>query len=890
MKPAGFCRSWASRLVVASAIALAAGGARAINKTWIGGTGGSEAAPLDIYDGGNWNPSGTPTTSDKLYFTNAVDAMTVLTNGYPDAATSSVSGDWHFKTGSYTFLGPCRFPTLENPANSGSTVIVKKGDWTITYAAYLCRGGNTFAFTNVSGKVTHTPNNHWFQLGNAEGWCVVENISGDWSLAGSFAVSHGHDCDVEFHWRSGNLTHAKSGDGTFLFAYNENCRAVVEKESGNWTTAGSMSLAHGKNATASFRNLGGNLKVNGSGICLCDNSGSTRGGASLEIAGGTVEAKRIWHGSGAAPATVAFNGGTFKAAADGTIVSNSAFLSVSVTSNGGTIDANGKSVTVEAAIEDAPGETGRMAFGGGGSVTLAVAPAWTGGTTVELGTMLVTPAAVAGERLAVSVPSGTAAGVYTVVSVSGMDEFSDGDCAAITTADPSAAFVLSGDRRRILCLYKIDPSAQFYIGPLDGDLCDDENWLSGRVPTSGNACIFCSSAATLSAGEDFRPGTITIPGNSAVVTIASGELHVSGSLTNASRLAIASGATLAVDGDLVAYDATSARFLYSNEGNVTVGGNVVCASASRDMTTRQYAVVTERTLPIRAGGLLYNRGSGRIYWRLESNDASGRGLWVVGPNGLKFNNPESRFSSRFYAQTAPVTLYSASDWTLANTGLGASTEGDLQVMSSSALAIDTSDFDSPDEAHTVTLEGRIKAEGNVTIMGCGTVLVATTEHNGLAETSVSDGKTLAVTDTATLAIRAGRKVVGAGTVSVAESAALRVAESGTATVETALALEDGATLGFRFTGNNFETNEGNLPRLALANGIEAAGAIQVDVSAEMKNRPKTGVYVLTEGAGLPAGTVVRFADGKPKWARDVRVNANGEIEIYVVMGFSISIR
>ena len=71
--------------------------------------------------------------------------------------------------------------------------------------------------------------------------------------------------------------------------------------------------------------------------------------------------------------------------------------------------------------------------------------------------------------------------------------------------------------------------------------------------------------------------------------------------------------------------------------------------------------------------------------------------------------------------------------------------GELNVASGS-LTIDTSDYDEPATSHTVTLEGRIRADAPVTIKGSGTVVVNTTgAHPGLAadlkHTCITNGTT-----------------------------------------------------------------------------------------------------------------------------------------------------
>ena len=474
--------------------------------------------------------------------------------------------------------------------------------------------------------------------------------------------------------------------------------------------------------------------------------------------------------------------------------------------------------------------------------------------------------------------------------ISGVDEFGEDVLDDIAKPDDDkASFVLSGDNRRIYCLYGIDTAAHVYMGPEDGDLSDGENWLSGTVPTSGNAYISCASDATLAVGATFAPDTLTIPGSSAVITIGTGDLTVS-TLTNAQRLAVASGASLTVTGDIVSHVETYLTghgYLYSNEGTVSVGRAVGLSTADRSYYY-EYEKVTENTQPMRIGALVFdNPGKhNNFYMRLHSNNAVGK--WVVGEGGLSFATTIDSGNTRFYVENVNATLYSSADWTLANSGKN-STTSDLYVRSNGSLTIDTSDYDVPTTPRTVTLNGRIDSAGNTTIAGCGKVVVDTTgSHASLnvtnANTRIASGKVLAVTDSATLQINAGKMIFGDGTVSIAEGATLSVGGSGVATNGCNLGLADMATLGFNFTERHTE------PKLFIGGGVTADGTIKVKVSAEKGIVPATGQYVLTEGCGLASGSSVELVEPKPKWARAVAVDENGEIVLTVVNGLTITIR
>lgn len=751
-----------------------------------------------------------------------------------------MSGDIKPISGDYTFLGSYIFPTFNAPpSDAGTSSIVKKGDRKLTYAAYIGSTKGSFcAFTNVSGKIEHTNSGKWFEIADY-GTCVFENLSGDWTIAGYLSIAQDSGGRGELYWRGGNLKHTNT-DAThpFFVASGENTVAIVEKDAGDWTIANYLALAggKGKNATASFKHNGGTMTVSGSDIRLCDKSNSTTGGATFELGGGTVSANQIKHGAGSAPATFKFDGGTLKALAAGTLVVDSDYLTVNATSNGGTIDANGKAVTIEEVIEDAPGATGAITFKGGGSMTLTADPTYTGMTTIEVGTRLAVPSPIAGNKLTFTIPAGLANGVYPVIAITGGGVFADDVLSAVTKpGDENATFRLSYDKKTIVCFYGFEAEGDVYIGATDGDLSTAANWMSGSVPTSGAPTIFCGSAATLSVGATFAPDTVIVPTSSAVVTIGAGALTVN-TLTNACKLAVASGASLTVTGDYVVRDGNG-TLLYSNEGTVRIG-RAVCTTANDGTatTTKQYEIVTSNTQPIRTGGFLFDRVDNRLYWRLESNN-TGAGAWVVGANGFAYGNIVNEKQMRYFVQNNPVTLYSSADWTLHACGQKNATSGELNVYDGNAsLTIDTSDYDTPTTPHIVTLEGRIVAEKPVTIKGCGTVEVNTTGSHvqlpaDLQHTCITNGTTLAVTDTATLQINAGRKITGNGTISLAAG--------------TTLALEAGSR------DEDFST------RIAPSVTLPATGAATLRIDG---TRLKSGDHVIaTVASGTAANVTLDLA-------------------------------
>ena len=362
-------------------------------------------------------------------------------------------------------------------SGSGSISIAKKGNWDLGRGVYFGSTQGSFcAFTNVSGKIEHTNTGKYFEIGN-NGTCIFENLAGDWTIAGYFVVGNSSNGHGELYWRGGNLRHTNTTN-PFYLARQGGAYALVEKYAGDWTISHYLVMSEGKSARATFRHLGGTMKVDGSDIRLVDNASNSSGGADFELGGGTVEAKLIQHGAGSAPATFKFDGGTLKAAAAGTLVAASDYLTVNATANGGTIDANGKAVEIEEAIADASGETGAMTFKGGGSVTLTEDPTYTGMTTIEVGTRLAVPSAIAGNKLTFTIPAGLANGVYPVIAITGGGVFADNVLSAVTKpGDENATFRLSYDKKTIVCFYGFEAEGDVYIGATDGDLSTASMWV-----------------------------------------------------------------------------------------------------------------------------------------------------------------------------------------------------------------------------------------------------------------------------------------------------------------------------------------------------------------------------------------------------------------------------
>lgn len=725
---------------------------------WVGGSGGSEAAPLEVYDRQNFNteadgsgkvPESNPRYVHSLNFT--VDSLTYLTNSNPNAATAAICEAWKFNGGDCVVLGDMCFDGLYM---RGTSSVTKKGDWMLAGCMNLGDAENIVtAFTNKTGVLEVSGP---IYVGTKDGAKASLAIQG-----GELRNTARNTSIGDVAGSAGKVTVGTGAKLTCLSSYY------------TWNVkVGGMGMGTLDVEGGEVRCDGGDGRL---GFCVSNGSESD---ASMSITdGGLVTVRQIAYGNGNGAAAFTINGGTVKALADGILIDANNKLTVKVGTNGGTIDAAGKAVVIaEPFLEDSDSAGGGMTFRGGGSVTLANGNTYTGKTTVEVGTVLFLPSAIAGDRLAVTVPDGIASGVYPVLSISAesADVFAEGSETAIACDDLNARFAVSSDKRTIYCLYDIDSSAHVYLGPVDGNLSDAANWLSGSVPTDGNAHISCASAATLAVGDAFRPDTLTIPDSSAVITINEGDLHLV-ALTNACRLAVASGAELTVSGDLVGYAANNTNsILYSNEGAVTVGGSVHFRSRGGNGPNSivcQYAVTGENTTPIVANRLEYTADSFDDYLvaNLGSMDG-GPGKWVIGSGGLTNHYSRNIVYSGFRVIGQDVTLHSVADWTLDESYRHKGR--DLAIMDSdSKVTIDTTDWNDRTTPRTVTFKGFVyeyTSGGELAVIGCGKVVLA----NEYAAISNTVEGVISVAGDATFQVNCGSIITGSGFISLAEGATL----------------------------------------------------------------------------------------------------------------------
>ena len=537
-------------------------------QTWAGASGVSAA-----WSGANWD-EGVPFVAgnDAVFATaGAVSEIDALADAY----TLTFCGD-----ASLTGTGSLIAPTISVAANAEVTIapqtlgpLEKTGPGTLTLGksrtfptvlsegALVMTDGTSLDWSKFSfGTDPLKPVALWLAsgatlesitslaIGGAEG-CTHEfrKNGGDLTTSG-MTLAAGKNATARFYHGGGtytikgysNLGNNTSSDsaetyfeisgGTVTNAANylsigrrggAGCMNVMTvKSGGTFGTQANLVVGY---ETAGILNVeGGNVLVGNGNVYLCysANCGAGEDCAINLTQGGTLTAKIVRYGEsnskcGSAPATLRFDGGTLRAAVNSTgFIPAHNNLTVTVDVGGGTIDANGFAVTIG---EDLTG-SGGMTYAGGGKVTLSKAPTYSGKTTVEMGTQLVVPSAIAGANLMFTAPAGIEEGMYAAVTISGSGTFADSVLNDITKPEGFTAR-LSANKKTIYCGDSIGKSV--WIGGTSTSLNDGENWLSGNVPNGGEVIIRCLAASTLTnpAGSSFAATSIIFLESSAKVTI-----------------------------------------------------------------------------------------------------------------------------------------------------------------------------------------------------------------------------------------------------------------------------------------------------------------------------------------------------------------------------------
>ncbi|MBR4172156.1 MAG: hypothetical protein IKR48_10950 [Kiritimatiellae bacterium] len=401
-------------------------------------------------------------------------------------------------------------------------------------------------------------------VGTVDGVTASLYSAGDWTANGNFTLGSGVNASGEYLHAGGTLTiggHVYLGansasvssrslievsGGTVNFSARRHIYIGFEGASGSRAemlvkedacVAPGMSILIGDKAGGTLTLTNDAYVVTGTyddagHITMSSDSNQNGDACVLNLFGGTLETMYIAHGSGAGLATVNFDGGTLKAQRNTTtLISAHNKLDVIVGPKGGTIDSAGASFAIAEGVTG----TGGMRFTGGGSVKLNVFPAYSGKTTVELGTTLILPATIAGANLEIAIPDGLVSGIYKVLAITGGGVLMD-DILSTATLPPSGnfRFFLNQDKTELWCMYSDNVDAHVWIGGASGSLNDAANWLSRTVPGSGMVVIASASEAHLTNpdGSYFATTAIVFPTNSAQITISGTALTGIASIAN----------------------------------------------------------------------------------------------------------------------------------------------------------------------------------------------------------------------------------------------------------------------------------------------------------------------------------------------------------------------
>ncbi len=350
---------------------------------------------------------------------------------------------------------------------------------------------------------------------------------------------------------SGNVKVVKEGAGTLSgitqIANGSGSSVEMVVDGGSVTTAENFNISTAGGAGTLTVNSGV-VEVTGAvNTFLNPNDSSSSTGTINLNAGGTLKTRRIFS-KAAARGTLNFNGGTLQQNSShnlsgGLIV---AATTVNVLENGGTIDSSDYAVTVGAAI----GGTGAMKFKGGNTITLEGASDYTGGTTIELGTKIITSNETAKNTILGNL---VIDGKSQLTDATGIEVFQYGsaladpdDLANVTLVNCGAGSAARIDGNKIV----VD-----FVAP-SWALDANANW-SDLVATYG----------TPAAGETVRIAasgayTLTIDQNVAV-----GQIVFTGSNPN---VVVNSGAT--VTADTISFSGSGTSYL-KNDGVIVLNGS-----------------------------------------------------------------------------------------------------------------------------------------------------------------------------------------------------------------------------------------------------------------------------------------------------------------------------
>ncbi|MBQ7188958.1 MAG: hypothetical protein IJR99_06025 [Kiritimatiellae bacterium] len=462
---------------------------------------GTEAEPINICDTNKWLSAALPSVDYNLNFTAA--GLTYITN----TSTDKIATALRFGGGDFVVLGPMKFNSFGSSFSESAPVSIdKRGDWSANKEFYTATAADSsFHFTNRTGNLNFG-NGGAIRIGNGN------NSISSFVVEDGVVTSSGTGYNLSIGYGTGSTSHFVQNGGTVSIAKNLNI---------GYSGTGELTINNGTFFVAVQTSLGAN-------------GGNSSG--KLNLYGGIFETPYICAPNSNTGGTLLFDGGTLKAAynPDKTIIQGVARILVRIGERGGTIDTAGLTINWGKATHTLEGLTtdGGLAIVGGGVLNVTGGTndkrfEYKGRTTIELGTRLVLGTTKVGGGVTFTIPAGLAPAVYTPLTTTGNSTLESIFNAAELPSDPDALFMLSPDKKRILCLYKLADVNPVWIGGVTGDLGIGTNWSTGIVPQSGNCYFSIGEASTLTSSASFHPDSITFLEGSQSVTI-NGTADISG--------------------------------------------------------------------------------------------------------------------------------------------------------------------------------------------------------------------------------------------------------------------------------------------------------------------------------------------------------------------------
>ena len=530
---------------------------------WKGGN-GSEENPVNIYSTSVWtgsagsttwsgeNISNIPYSNHNMHFgfvAGAADTTAWLKSDGTSASTE-VADSIYAHAGNFIFAaGDFKFKSLNVGFGSGegSCVTKKGGDWALTGIMYV-------------GS-------------DSKGTLTIDNGS----LTSSSDLSVGYNAEGTLTLNGGSLE-----SRVIRIGHNSGITGLVEVNGGCINIKDDFYVGNNGNGTLTIN--GGTVEVLSSKKTFSGHNSGSKGVINLN--GGVFKTQRIaqYNGSG----TINFNGGTLQANAASTDFFIKKGMVVNVNDGGGVIDCGGNAIKINTRLNG----SGGLLFTGGSRIDVGYnndyqAPlTYTGATSVAPGTTLAVYQLSSANNILNNglVISGVPTVGQTVLILTRGDGYTfetsgtawDNGKRPICPIAPETEFELV-DASNIVVKVVGDLLPGWYIGPADGNLSVAANWSNGEVPTSGNATILCSSAATLTVGETFAPSSITFAAGSAPVAINGRDLTGIVAVTNLSSVSHTINAKVYFEGDIQVKQQAMGGNQDLNKPHVTFAGGAYAA-------------------------------------------------------------------------------------------------------------------------------------------------------------------------------------------------------------------------------------------------------------------------------------------------------------------------